>query len=132
MIPQGGTLTNTVVTSVAPAPGRTYQLDWTRGRVMGKTDGLEAVKQAVLKMLDTDRFEHLIYSGNYGSEWGHLVGKSQAVVMSELNRRIREALVQDDRVEAVEDLAIEFSGDQATARFTVISSYGSFTAEKVV
>ena len=49
-------------------PSLTYALDAENGRIRGKVDGLEAVKQAVYLVLSTERFAHLIYSWNYGAE----------------------------------------------------------------
>ena len=43
-------------------PSLTYALDAENGRIRGKVDGLEAVKQAVYLALSTERFAHLIYS----------------------------------------------------------------------
>ena len=48
-------------------PSLTYALDAENGRIRGKVDGLEAVKQAVYLVLSTERFAHLIYSWNYGA-----------------------------------------------------------------
>mgnify|MGYP001286649686 FL=1 len=128
MIPTGGTLQNTQVEEVQQ-PSKTYKLDFEKRRIFGMTDGLEAVKQAVFKILQTDRFRYLIYSPDYGMEWNGLVGANPAFIRSELRRRITEALIQDDRIEDVTDFQIDVTGDAATVRFTVVSSFGSFTQE---
>nr|WP_313785006.1 DUF2634 domain-containing protein [Paenibacillus larvae] len=39
-------------------------------------DGLEAIRQAVHKILHTERYEHLIYSPDYGSELTGLIGQA--------------------------------------------------------
>lgn len=93
------------------------------------TDGLEAVKQAVYKIFHTERFAHLIYDGSYGFEKRGLIGKDPMFVQSEIRRRVQEALLQDDRITSVEDLQIEFDGDTAQVRFTVICDYGTFDME---
>ena len=43
---------------------RTYKI--TGNRIRGYTDGLEALKQAIYKVLNTERYEYPIYSFNYG------------------------------------------------------------------
>ncbi|MFB6364239.1 DUF2634 domain-containing protein [Paenibacillus elgii] len=128
MIPQGGTFAQMAVQQ----PSRTYWLDPVMNRIVGMTDGLEAVKQAVKKILQTERFEYLIYSGDHGCELSEVPGKGQAYLQVELGRRIRSALLQDDRIRDVQDLQITVMGDEALASFTVVSQYGSFEMTKGV
>ncbi|HIW31220.1 MAG TPA: DUF2634 domain-containing protein, partial [Candidatus Paenibacillus intestinavium] len=78
-------------------PSLTWKLDLEKGRITGKTDGHEAVKQAVLKSLQTDRFWYEIYSWDYGHELTNLIGGSPVFVESEARRMISEALMTDDR-----------------------------------
>jgi hypothetical protein len=113
-------------------PSLTFGIDFDRGRVIGMIDGLEAVKQAVFLILHTERYRYLIYTPDYGAELEGLIGRDQLFVQSELKRRIREALMQDDRIEDVANFGIEFSGDSALVRFTVISTFGSFEVEREV
>lgn len=126
MIPIGGDL---LEAENEEETSRTYGIDFATGKAIGITDGLEAVKQAVYKILQTDRFAHLIYDANYGSEITGLQGQSEGYVRSEIDRRIREALLQDDRISSIEDMQITISGDEAVATFTVVSDYGNFTQE---
>src|SRR5690606_37221998 len=113
-------------------PSLTFGVDFDRGRVIGMVDGLEAVKQAVFLILQTERYRHLIYSDDYGSELEGLIGRDPLFVQSELKRRIREALMQDDRIEDVTNFSIRFDGDSALVRFTVVSIFGNFEAEQEV
>lgn len=130
MIPKGSTITE-VATEDAQEPSRTYKLDFARGRVTGMTDGLDAVKQAVYKILQSDRFRYEIYSFDYGHELGGVVGGDPAYVRSEVSRIIQEALLQDDRITAVQNMQVTIEGDNLTARFTVVSNAGSFEQEVV-
>lgn len=125
MIPSGGAAGRN---NVVQQTSRTYQIDLNRKRVVGTTDELDAVKQAVFKILQTSRFEHLIYAGNYGSEASKVVGGSPAGA-AEVSRFIREALLQDDRITAVQEMQVRVAGDEMTATFTVVSVFGSFRAE---
>jgi len=113
-------------------PSLTYGIDFDRGRVVGMVDGLEAVKQAVFLILQTERYRHLIFSPDYGSELEGLIGRDPLYVQSEIKRRIREALMHDDRIEDVTDFSIRFDGDNALVRFTVVSAFGNFEAEQEV
>ena len=130
MIPQNTILTTDTI-EVVEQPSRTYRIDFERGRVIGKTDGLEAVKQAVYKILHTDRSRHLIYTPDYGMEWDGIFGGNPVFVRAELRRRITEALLADDRIEAVQDFEMEFGLDEVKVRFTVVSTYGNFREEVI-
>lgn len=127
MIPQGASLSNAQMVTVEQ-PSRTWGIDWDAGRVIGMIDGLDAVRQAVFKILQTPRFEHLIYTSNYGHELHTLIGKDPLLVRSEAARMLREALLQDDRIMTVQDIDVETSGDSTVIRFTVVSRYGTFRA----
>jgi hypothetical protein len=93
-------------------------------------DGLEAVRQAVFKMLQTPRFEHLIYSDSYGLE--PVMGLGGAVFRSEMERRIEETLLQDDRISEVSGIEFTFTGDEVQVVFSVVSSFGEFQVSKAV
>ena len=47
---------------------RTYRIDFENGCISGMIDGLEAVKQAITKILLTERYKNLAYSDDYGCE----------------------------------------------------------------
>ena len=128
MIPAGGSIANTMVEEVQQ-PSRTYKLDFARGRVAGMTDGLDAVKQAAFKILQTDRYQYEIYSFDYGHELNRLIGGDPRLVRSEASRMIREALLQDDRITSVSDMQVMIGEDSLTATLTVISDAGRFEQE---
>src|SRR5690606_10014182 len=113
-------------------PSLTFGIDFEKGRIIGMIDGLEAVKQAVFIILQTERYRYLIFSPDFGSELQGLIGRDPLFVQSELKRRIREALMQDDRIEDVTNFNIQFNGDSALVRFTVVSIFGNFEAEQEV
>ena len=131
MIPTGSTLKNAPVQTVQQT-SRTWQLDFEAGRVSGMIDNLDAVRQAVFKILQTDRFGQLIYSFNYGNELTRLIGMSPLFVQSEATRIIQEALLIDDRIRGVQDVSVSIEGDSMTISFTVITQYGSFQAAREV
>ena len=76
-------------------------------KFVGMVDDTEAIKQAIIKILSTERYEHEIYSWDYGAELQDLIGQPIAYVMSEVKDRITEALTADDRIETVDDFEIE-------------------------
>jgi hypothetical protein len=79
-------------------PSRTYKIDIDKEKIRGYTEEIEAVKQAIYKIINTERYNYLIYSWNYGIELADLFGEPIPYVYSELKRRIAEALTQDDRI----------------------------------
>lgn len=81
---------------------RTYRADFARGRISGYADGISAMEQAVLLILSTERFRHAVYSWDYGSELGGVLGDDFQLAESEIKRLVREALLQDERVTDVD------------------------------
>lgn len=111
MIPQGGTIQpDTEVVESLDQPSLTYRLNLEEGTLSGQIDGLEAIKQAVAKVLQTRRFEHLIYSSDYGHELYDVIGRDPLWAYAEIERHIKEALLQDDRILSVDDMNISFAG----------------------
>jgi len=133
MIPQGGTIQpDTEVVESLDQPSLTYRLNLEEGTLSSQIDGLEAIKQAVAKVLQTRRFEHLIYSSDYGHELYDVIGRDPLWAYAEIERHIKEALLQDDRILSVDDMNISFAGETAMAEFTVRTVYGPFVMTKEV
>lgn len=133
------TITNSAVLGIAtvgrmtlgrnasnPVDGMT---NYSVNRISGYVDGLDSVKQAIYLILSTERYQHIIYSWDYGVELLDLIGKPLPYVMSEVPRRITEALTQDDRIEDVTDFEFEMNGKQLHVKFTVISNVGNIPTE---
>lgn len=109
---------------------RTYKI--IGNRIQGFTDGIEALKQAVYKVLSTERYEYPIYSFNYGVEIESLLGKDPVYVQVELKRRIRECLLKDNRISEVDNFRFEASGDTVTCTFDVRSNAEVLTVSQEV
>ena len=117
---------------VAEQPSKTYYLNIENNTIIGQCDGIEAMKQTIYCILNTERFEHLIYSWNYGIELKNLIGENSTYVIPELQRVITEALMQDDRIEEVSNFNFEISRNKVIVTFNVITTVGEITIEKVV
>lgn len=109
---------------------RTYKI--IGNRIQGFADGIEALKQAVYKVLSTERYEYPIYSFNYGVEIESLLGKDPVYVQVELKRRIRECLLKDNRILEVDNFRFEASGDTVTCTFDVRSNAEVLTVSQEV
>lgn len=113
-------------------PSKTWYIDFDRNVVSTMITGLEAVRQAAILILSTERFEHIIYSYQYGVELLDLFGENQHYVMSEVKRRITEALTQDDRITGVTDFKYTRTKRGLNVTFTVTCDVGQFNAETEV
>lgn len=114
-------------------PTKTYKILVEKDRISGDTDGLDAVAQAVYLILSTERYKHIIYSWDYGVELLDLIGKPIPYVIAELPRRIKEALITDDRITDVVDFEFEKKGQKLYTKFTVVTDAGNLsTALEVV
>ncbi len=114
-------------------PSQTYKMDLDSSLIRGYTDGLEAVKQAIYKIIMTERYQYVMYSWNYGIELLNLFGKPVTYVCPELKRRISEALLMDDRIQGVDNFEFDFPRKGVVyVTFTVHTIFGDVQAEREV
>ena len=124
MIPSGNTILTTDL-EVVTMPSKQHRMDLDRNRIFGTCDNLEAIKQTVFKILNTERYEYIIYSWNYGIELKDLFGQPIRYVCPEIERRVKEALLQDDRITAVDNFEFDFPKRGVVAvKFTVHTIFG--------
>lgn len=93
-------------------PSFTYAMkipddETTESRFVGKVDDIEAMKQAITKILNTERYEYEIYPWDYGIETIDLYGMDIPYVMSEIKVRITDAITADDRFESVDNFVVK-------------------------
>lgn len=112
-------------------PTRTYKIS--NGRVNGWIDDLEAMRQAVEKILLTERFEWVIYSDNYGVEIQDLIGNDFDLIKSEIERVVSEALLADERIESVDNFDLQQTDRSSLVfSFTVLTVFGEINMEQEV
>lgn len=112
-------------------PSKTYKIE--DNKIVGFCDDVEAIKQTIYCILNTERFDYLIYSWNYGVELKNLIGKQKDYIMSELKRLIKEALIQDDRIEDVTNFEFTSLNNSLSVKFVVQTTNGvNIESEKVV
>ena len=125
MLPEIKTLTEEITTIEYPT--NTYHIENREGgddRIVGYTDGLEAVKQAIYLILNIERYDYPIYSWDYGIELKDLFGKPVSYVMSELPDRVKDALTMDNRITDVVDFEFERNKNKLHTTFIVKTIYG--------
>lgn len=112
-------------------PSYTYKFDPKSKRIIGKVDGVEAVKQAVYLYLCTELGDYDIFPDeDYGIQTRDLYGKDVEFVKLIIEQRIKDALSIDTRIAPpvgdIQDFESWAEGNNVYARFTVLSSEGAF------
>ena len=113
-------------------PSKTYCMDMERFRIKGKIDGIESMPQVIYKILYTERDTFLAYSDDYGIELEDLYGEPVTFVLPELERRIKEALEWDSRIDFVDEFEFNVNGSDITVTFTVHTIFGDIETERTV
>lgn len=114
-------------------PTKTYRMDLDGNSVRGFCDELEALVQTVFRILNTERYQFIIYPWWYGIETIDLYGEPITWVCPELERRVSEALLVDARILSVTDFEFDLEVKGVVhATFTVNTIYGSLKAEREV
>lgn len=97
-----------------------------------QVEGIEDVKQAVYFMLSTEKDKFLIYDWEYGIETLDLIGQPTDFVMAELQVRIKDALMWDERITDVTDFEFSLNRHTLHVLFTVHTEIDEFEADTEV
>ncbi|MDU2591719.1 MAG: DUF2634 domain-containing protein [Paeniclostridium sordellii] len=131
MIPKFDFVVSNMENSVQSS--KTYKLDSFNGRITRKIDELESIKQALFKILQTERFENVIYDANYGVELAGFIGKHKDFVKNDIERTIKDALLADERILGIESFnVIDDVKDNFKIEFKINSIFGNIDFESVV
>lgn len=131
MIPKG--LGADVKLIQSEQPSQTYKINVGKNRVVGFIENdLEAVEQAIYKILSTERYQHEIYDNSYGVELADLFGMQIPYIYPEITNRIKDALTQDDRIQSVDAFLFDKKKGVVSVTFTVHTIYGDVKAKKEV
>lgn len=89
-------------------------------------EGKEAIKVWIYKSLKTNRFEHEIYSWDYGSELNELVGYQDTnnLIKTESERYIKEALLINPYILDVKINDVKINDSILNANVIVSTVYG--------
>ncbi|MEG1823112.1 MAG: DUF2634 domain-containing protein, partial [Clostridiales bacterium] len=71
-----------------------------------------------------------IFSDTYGLAVNDIIGLPRIIVSAEIERRIKETLLQDDRINSICDFSLTPDEDVAIVKFTVNTIYGTTTVER--
>ncbi len=121
---------------IVTIPTKTYkmELEENSNRISGFTDEQDAMKQAIYKIIRTERYKYIIYDWNYGIELEDLFGMPVNYCVPEIERRITEALLQDIRINEVNNFEFDTSKKGIVlVKFTAYTEFGeiNITDEEV-
>lgn len=102
----------------------TWMKDPVTLRLRGRVDNYEAVRQAVEVIVNVERFRWQIYTPNFGTDFDGLLGNEPGYVASELQRRLNDAFLPDNRILGISDFAYTFENGVLTASVTVNTVFG--------
>lgn len=105
----------------------TYKLNYDKNDLKGFVDNLEAVKQAIYLILNIERYEYLIYDWDYGFQISDLIGSEINLILPEIQNRITDALIQDTRINSVDDFSFDIKKNKVIVFFTVNTIFGAIT-----
>ena len=109
-------------------PSLTYRFSETN--IDGKSDGQEAVRQAIRHMIMSERYESAIYDDGYGIELGQYIGQGIGFLIAGIEDTLRDALLQDDRITGVTVTDVsDLGGGEDSVSFTVDTIYGSIDGQ---
>ena len=111
---------------------RTYRMDFDKLNIRGFTEQQAAMAQAIYKIVNTERYQYIIYSRNYGIELLDLFGQPISFVIPEIRRRVEEALLHDTRIESVDNFIFVVGKRTVLTRFTAHTIYGDIVQERAV
>ena len=89
-------------------PSLTFKMEYEKETIRGTCDEKRAVEQAIFMILNVERYSCPLVSWNYGVEFKSLFGQPVSYCVPEIERRITEALKQDDRIDDVRDFSFSF------------------------
>lgn len=114
-------------------PTKTPYIDKYTGRFLGYCDNIKAMEQVVKLILLTPRFRFIIFDNQYGSEVLDLIDSNydELIFQSETKRRVREALMYDERILNVYDFDFSNYRDSKVIRFSVDTTYGVLHEQEV-
>ena len=132
MIPHNAIADAVDIAEGVEQPTLTYYWDIEKDHIRGYTDGQLAMKQAIFKILTTERYKWVIYSWNYGVELADLKGQPVTYCVPEIKRRVTEALLYDDRIEAVDGWEFDLTvRDLVQCKFVARTIFGDVDIDGV-
>ena len=111
-----------------------YGFDFQKGKLTNKVlEGKEALKVWIYKTLLTTRYTYPIYSWDYGQDLDELIGQGyeKGFIESEVERRIKECLLVNDKITGCTNFEISLINDSLKISFTAQTVFGEVTINDI-
>ena len=114
-----------------------YGIDFKTGQLTGEiVEGKEAIKVWIWLALQTPRYRHYIYTWDYGSEAGDLIGQgySEEYTEAEAQWMVEDCLLVNEAIEGISDFSTSIEGSTLSISFVANTIYGdvSFQGQEAV
>lgn len=113
--------------STTPNLHKEYDFDFVTGQLTGKAlEGKEALKIWIYKTLLIKRYRYIIYSWDYGQDLEEIIGQGyeKGLIISEVERRIKDCLLINEKITSCTNFNIQLINDQLNVNFKVNTIYG--------
>lgn len=89
-------------------------------------EGNEAIKSWIYRAIKTQRFRHIIYSWDFGSEIESLISQryTKDLIKAEVERYVKEALLINEYIQSVDVVNVNFESDVLSVDVNVTTIYG--------
>lgn len=107
-----------------------YEFDFNNNILTGKLlKGKAALKMWIYKALLTQRYIYPIYSWDYGQDLDELIGQGYDIdyIKSEVERRIQDCLMINERITGCHGFDINFINDTLHISFIADTTFGEVT-----
>ena len=116
-----------VVNEDADEPYKEYELDVDTGKLTGRIiEGTDAIVTWAVLALRSDRYNHTVYSWDFGEEFSAMIGNSYEpdLLQAEVQRMVEECLMVNEHITGIKDLTAEQKDDTLYIKFTMVTDQG--------
>lgn len=132
MLPVGVNTSDVFLENEEQQNTQTFGITLPTNIIVSKIDGLDALRQSIYLKLSIEADQYIIYPYTYGIKLLDLFGMPSYYVVAVLPNRIKEALMDDDRITDISDFEFEVNKNKVYVKFVVHSIYGDTDIETAV
>ncbi len=110
----------------------TYRMDTESLTIRGLCGGRDAVKQAVYKLLMTERDTYVIYDKKYGVRLKDLFGADMSYARAVIRLRLEDALKNDERIKGITAFSAEADKNKLRVGLELDTVYGEISLDAYI
>ena len=110
----------------------TYKINNDISKIDGDVDYLDAMKQVMYLIINTDRYKYPIFSSSYGIDLRNIVGKETDFIIAELQSQLSDCVLDDSRFLSVDYNSHTEEGDVLSIQFDISTIYGDFVSTTII